>query len=285
MTRSAADATLLNAVGQSLSLPGAPQLVNTHHADTYRWGHVAIRVAFDGSAAAVRQRTCSAAKAAVSVARVIALIEGSGCDALVSQWYESDPDDADAAALGVQLARLHQAPVPAFLPDLPAMLRRRWRHGPTRPISMPPALRATIRQADTVLEQAAKLAPAVFLHGDLIAGNVLWRRSGPVLIDWELAAVGTAWWDLAHLQAHAERFDAAAIDMDQLVAGYGQDPRGDPVFAQLCRVRHAMNTISALYRAEADSTGAWQAEAAQRLAFWDGDERLWVDLPAPRLRS
>lgn len=283
MTRSATDAALLDAVGHRLRLAGEPQLVNTHHADTYRWQQVAVRVAFDGSAAAIRQRNCSAAQSAVSVARVVALIEGDGCEALVVQWHDSDPGRADASALGAQLARLHQRPAPAFLPDLHTMLQRRWRNGPERPVRLPQLLQHTIRHADKVLEQVAALAPPVFLHGDLVPGNVLWSHSGPVLIDWELAAAGNAWWDLAHLQAHVERFGDTTIDMDHLIVGYGQDPRGDTVFTRLCRVRHAMNTISALYRAEADDTGAWATEAARRLAFWDGDERPWTDLPAPRL--
>jgi aminoglycoside phosphotransferase (APT) family kinase protein len=41
--------------------------------------------------------------------------------------------------------------------------------------------------------------PLAFLHGDLVAANVLWPPAGPVLVDWEFARMGDPAEDLAYL--------------------------------------------------------------------------------------
>lgn len=61
--------------------------------------------------------------------------------------------------------------------------------------------------------------PVAFLHGDLVAANVLWPPGGgPVLIDWEFARMGDPAEDLAYL---AELNGLPGPALDAVLEGYG----------------------------------------------------------------
>jgi hypothetical protein len=66
-------------------------------------------------------------------------------------------------------------------------------------------LRAVLRDAaDALCGLDQRLADDhQVLHGDCHAGNVLWRRSGPLLVDWADAAFGSPQWDRAMVFAGA----------------------------------------------------------------------------------
>ena len=59
--------------------------------------------------------------------------------------------------------------------------------------------------------------PLAFLHGDLVAANVLWPPEGPVLVDWEFARMGDPAEDLAYL---AELNELPGAVHGAVLAGY-----------------------------------------------------------------
>ncbi|MGE0026035.1 MAG: phosphotransferase family protein [Thermoleophilia bacterium] len=62
--------------------------------------------------------------------------------------------------------------------------------------------------------------PFAFLHGDLVAANVLWPPDGgPVLIDWEFQRMGDPAEDLAYL---AELNALPAAVLSEVLEGYGE---------------------------------------------------------------
>ncbi|HMO01031.1 MAG TPA: phosphotransferase [Miltoncostaeaceae bacterium] len=62
--------------------------------------------------------------------------------------------------------------------------------------------------------------PFAFLHGDLVAANVLWPpQGGPVLIDWEFQRMGDPAEDLAYLAELNALPDAV---LAAVLEGYGE---------------------------------------------------------------
>ena len=104
--------------------------------------------------------------------------------------------------------------------------------------------------SDALLDLDWRLADGhAVLHGDCHAGNVLWRRAGPILLDWADAAYGSPLWDRATVSAGATH--RVLADLKGVRDLLGTPPYPDPVALSvpLSRVRdwmaHAAASLTA----------------------------------------
>ncbi len=152
---------------------------------------------------------------------------------LLEELVEGRPFDyaRDLPALGAALAQVH-AHAPEHLPAVDARAElladgaawlARARTAGTDPEAV--ALLAALGER---VERAGPIAaPAVLVHTDLNAGNLVATEHGVRLLDWEAARRGPAAWDLAHaLSPTTTRWDAATAcaltqaDRDALLDAY-----------------------------------------------------------------
>lgn len=154
--------------------------------------------------------------------------------ALLLEWLPGAPRDlvrlgrGEALALGAVVRRVHET-ARAAAGGLPA-----WR-GPARSLASYRARRAR-DAAGLAATGGAGLARAVvgalpplpgapedrpfrLLHGDLVAANVIWDRTGPRLVDWEFWRLGDPAEDLAYLVEVNRLPDALT---DAVLEGYGE---------------------------------------------------------------
>ena len=75
------------------------------------------------------------------------------------------------------------------------------------------------------------------VHGDPQHRNTLWTERGPVLCDWESAAIGQREWDLATIEVHCRRFGHPEDDYREFCRLYGADIREWPGYTVLRDVR------------------------------------------------
>ena len=107
---------------------------------------------------------------------------------------------------------------------------------------------------------------AAVVHGDLHRDNVVPGPDGPVLADLELAGWGPASVDLAPQVVAVRRYGADPSVLDEVVAGYGADPRGWAGFEVLVDTYELWVTAWAVANRTA-SAGA-EREAEVRLERW-----------------
>jgi aminoglycoside phosphotransferase (APT) family kinase protein len=98
----------------------------------------------------------------------------------------------DARRLGAVLREVHEVRAAA------AGLRA-YREGRIRDAEAALAGTPDTGLAGRVVGEPPPEGPLAFLHGDLVAANVLWPAAGPVLVDWEFARMGDPAEDLAYL--------------------------------------------------------------------------------------
>jgi len=134
---------------------------------------------------------------------------------------------AEAAhALGRLLAHVHARRTTASggLPGWPSRARdlRAYARGRMRDALARTATRAERDLVNHVARRLLMTCPAdgafSFLHGDLVAGNILWPGPSPVLVDWEFWRMGDPAEDLAYAVAMNDMAAAAAVAVH---AGYG----------------------------------------------------------------
>ena len=131
------------------------------------------------------------------------------------------------------------------------------------------ALRLKAAWASAVREDPLGCA---LVHGDLHAGNTMPAADGPVLVDLELCGIGPRSYDLAPAAVAARRYGAPASDVDSLVDGYGDDPRGWAGFETFCQVYELWATAWALSQPDPDAV----AEGIVRAAALSGNTgRVW----------
>ncbi|HEX2560772.1 phosphotransferase family protein [Phenylobacterium sp.] len=128
-----------------------------------------------------------------------------GQPALVLDYLEGELDFGEADlpakldALARQLAAIHAAPLPAFLPLLPRLDERAFAFFARTPEAPDESLgESEVRAALRRWPRPPSSNPDTLLHGDFWPGNVLWR-DGQIsgVIDWEDAAIGDPLYDLA----------------------------------------------------------------------------------------
>ena len=186
---------------------------------------------------------------------------------------------ADARRLGSVLRELHESRRASsgglWWWEAPAMGLAAYRAG--RVADAEAALRGTADEGLALRAGAAPLPdtrdaePFRMLHGDLVAENIVWSPSGPVLIDWEFQRLGDPAEDLAYL-AELNALPTAVVA--SVLAGYGL-----PGMAE--RVEGWRGLVAA-------DAGGWYltegvpAEAATRLARAGASAGV---SPAPRPRT
>jgi aminoglycoside phosphotransferase (APT) family kinase protein len=175
-----------------------------------------------------------------------------GADFLVSDYVGDDPaedsagpDPADAVARARLLRAIHALQVPARRLAPAAYLGTcEARAGP-----VPPALPALARKHCAAL--AAPGDAPVLCHNDLTAANCLRHRGRLLAIDWEYAALGSRWLDLAR----------AAGDSAAAVEAYLQRPPTRAERTALAAARALLPYLDALWYALHDrgDTVDWPA--------------------------
>ena len=130
---------------------------------------------------------------------------------------EADPTEAPALRKAIERKSWAQEISVAFLERLPKGDRSLWR-------------RLMLNRDGLV--SAADGLPVVLLHGDLVPRNVGVRRTPTektiVLIDWELAGVGNAAFDVVHFLGHpfreiSDRFELVDYYYERYLSHGGQD--------------------------------------------------------------
>jgi Ser/Thr protein kinase RdoA (MazF antagonist) len=89
-------------------------------------------------------------------------------------------------------------------------------------------------------ELGAMTGPDSIVHGDAHPGNVVVTAQGPVLVDFDLAGVGLASWDLTVAIVHHRRFGMPSRTLSAALRAYGTDPRGHPGFDTLARLQELL---------------------------------------------
>ncbi|MGH3432438.1 MAG: phosphotransferase family protein [Thermocrispum sp.] len=84
------------------------------------------------------------------------------------------------------------------------------------------------------------------VHGDAHLGNVLASPDGPVLCDFDSAAIGPRVWDLVPVAVGVQRFGEPVEVYRELAEAYGFDVLGWPGFPALRAVRELKLTTSVL---------------------------------------
>ncbi len=159
-------------------------------------------------------------------------VASSHAGALETHWIDgplralTDLVPEDARSLGRLLRRVHaqRATATGGLPGwagrartLRAYARGRARDALARADGAPE--RALVERAtDAAIAACPPDGAFAFLHGDLVASNILWPAAGPVLVDWEFWRMGDPAEDLAYLEALN---DLPGAITDEVRRGYG----------------------------------------------------------------
>ncbi|HEY6533293.1 MAG TPA: aminoglycoside phosphotransferase family protein [Acidimicrobiales bacterium] len=131
-----------------------------------------------------------------------------------------------------------------------------------------------LARLDEVVDRVAAAWPApdddplgaALVHGDLHRGNVVPGRSGPVLADLELAGRGPASADLAPSVVAVRRYGVDPAALEQVLTGYGADPRGWPGLEVLVEAYELWVTAWAVANRGASERAEREAEV--RLDRW-----------------
>ena len=204
--------------------PGAPRALRqlpggeSNESWLLAWGGQRLVLRLDGVDAAApgldraEERALQGAAAAAGLAPQPRY---GGADFLVSDYLDDDgggPDPADAGARARLLRAIHALPVNARRLVPAAYLDA----CEARAGAVPPGLPALARERCAALAVAGDTP--VLCHNDLTAANCLRHRGRLLAIDWEYAALGNRWLDLAR---------CAGDSMAAVEAYLGRPPRRD----------------------------------------------------------
>ncbi|MBF6228512.1 aminoglycoside phosphotransferase family protein [Nocardia abscessus] len=195
----------------------------------------------------------------------------------VTFWplLESVDGDIDYAWFGATLRSIHDvsgAPMTnehrQTNPALAASRLKRLRQAPyvgDEVVAHCADLMARIR---TLRERVLPTLLTGLIHGDAYAANVVNTPQRPFLIDYDTAGHGPLYWDLAPILVSHRRFGTPAAAVDQMFAAYGRDPRDDPAFWEVVRVREWGAITYLIDLASADQS--YYRELVRRLRTADG---------------
>jgi Ser/Thr protein kinase RdoA (MazF antagonist) len=152
--------------------------------------------------------------------------------------------------LGSALAALHRVPLPSRPPGgwnpVGLIMARVVAYAQANDAD--PAVAAAFRVAveQVQIELNGLEVPRVLIHGDATPGNVVVTARGSLLVDFDLAGVGPAAWDVTGVVVWHRRFNKPAADLERLVDAYGADLRESPNFVVLYRLREILDASFAL---------------------------------------
>jgi len=172
--------------------------------------------------------------------------------------------------LGEILAHLHTLPAPPFpLPDYQPLI------GLVSVLTTaditPAVLSAADRrwlseQAEQLINEYRSLPSALgrgLVHGDAYIGNTLWDGDKVRLGDWDETSIAPRELDLANT-VQARRFGLPEADIGAFLRVYGRDPRGEPLFDALVRMRDLHTLTGFIRRAHCGDARA-HTELAKRI--------------------
>lgn len=166
--------------------------------------------------------------------RLTGQVRLNGVDYLLYQHLKGAPWSQDPAQVGQLLRRLHGLRPPSGLRALPggsrAILQQVGEILPALPTELADMLWR--KRPD---HPVPPLESGVFLHGDVVAGNVIVTATGPRLIDWQCPAVGDPAEDLAIFLSPAMQRIYRGTPLDEQEVSAFLTGYGDPVV--LRRVR------------------------------------------------
>lgn len=198
---------------------------------------------------------------------------------VVSFWHAvpangSSPTVGDLAAL---LRRFHSLPSPPV--DLPlfdpfAAVPARLRHAAVDGDDLR-FLDSLHERLEEEYERLEFSAPIGLIHGDAHRGNVLIQDGKPLLLDFEVVAIGPREWDLVPTALAVDRFRLDEATYKSFAAIYGRDVREWAGYPVLRAIRELTMTTWLMQNVEEDPAVA--AEFALRVAsLREGDlGRVW----------
>jgi Ser/Thr protein kinase RdoA (MazF antagonist) len=148
---------------------------------------------------------------------------------VVTFWQAIQPNATEPRIvdLAVLLRRFHSLPeppieLPVFDPFAAVPDRLRNAAVDTEDLHFLDSLHGDLREEYKKLEFAA---PPGLIHGDAHRANVLICDGTPVLLDFEVVAIGPREWDLVPTALAVDRFQLDEPDYQSFVAAYGRDVR------------------------------------------------------------
>jgi aminoglycoside phosphotransferase (APT) family kinase protein len=197
----------------------------------------------------------------------------------VSFWQAVPRSDASPAVedLAGLLRQFHSLPAPPF--ELPAFdpfaaVPARLRHAEVddNDLRFLASLHDRLRQA---YEQLEFDAPIGLIHGDAHRANVMIQHGTPVLLDFEVVAIGPREQDLVPTALAVDRFGLGEPDYQSFAVAYGRDVRAWAGYPVLRAVRELTMTTWLMQNVKQDPAVA--AEFALRVAsLREGDlGRVW----------
>lgn len=168
-------------------------------------------------------------------------IRTATCHAVVPEWLVTlqdflpgDPPPLRAAVArdaGALLAEMHAVPFDGLAPLLPEQRLKNAAASVEIVAVVAPQLAARARALLRELELAAPQLDGdlVTSHGDFHGGQLLLQPAGLAVIDFDLLGAGPPAFDLATYAGHlvpreARDIEAAAVALEEIVAGYGSRP-------------------------------------------------------------
>ncbi|WP_051162815.1 phosphotransferase [Nocardia brevicatena] len=163
--------------------------------------------------------------------------------------------------LGEILAHLHALPAPPFpLPDYEPLIGLVSILTPdiTPMVLSTEDQRWLSEQAEQLIAEYRTLPTILgrgMVHGDAYTGNTLWAGDTVLLGDWDETSIAPRELDLANT-VQARRFGIQEADINAFLRAYGYDPRGEPLFDALVRMRDLHTLTSYIRRAQRDDARA-----------------------------
>ncbi|WP_067514771.1 phosphotransferase enzyme family protein [Nocardia puris] len=192
--------------------------------------------------------------------------------ATVTFWRyypQHDRPQPPVHALGTILRQIHALPAPPFpLPDYPPLL------GLRRILESEAADVLTESDRNWLTDRAEDLITSYhtlptqlgqgLVHGDAYRGNTLWDNDIVRLGDWDEISFAPRELDLANTIQSA-RFGTSDSAIEEFLRAYGTDPRNQPLFEALVRMRD-LHTLTGYIRRAHLGDPAARGELDRRIA-------------------
>lgn len=190
--------------------------------------------------------------------------------------------DLDWAWLAHTLRRLHELPLPAELVSLWDPVGRveervaLYASHVTARGDYVSLLSTACDEARAVLTRLRSALGIGLVHGDPL--NVVLTARGPLLLDFDLAGVGPAEWDLVSVAIRQRRFGLPVEELLGFCAAYGFDLLSWEHFEVLLRVRELLDCSFALAVSEDHPGATRQIEVRVRAWLDPADRSAWTPL-------